>query len=345
MESVNVRKEAIDIHLKDVLDIELLQKFQDNFAESMDIASVTVDREGMPVTKPSSYTSFCIDYTHSTRTGDDRCAQSHKEGGEQAARTGRPYIYKCHAGLIDFAAPIIVDGIQIGTILGGQILTSKPEEESFRVTANEIGVNEEEYVTAVNKVKITKEKNINSAAEVLFIVANSLSQIGYQKYKLKNMSRNLVDGFTQISATMQELASSATTIMVNQETLNKEIMNVKDISGQINAILDAIKRIADQTKLLGLNASIEAARAGSTGSGFGVVASEIRKLSQDSKETTIEIAKLTEEIQGSVKRTLELSQSTMMNTEQESAAVEETSASIEVLLALTNEMNTMANEN
>lgn len=136
MESVNVRKEAIDIYLKDVLDIELLQKFQDNFAESMDIASVTVDREGMPVTKPSSYTSFCIDYTHSTRTGDDRCAQSHKEGGEQAARTGRPYIYKCHAGLIDFAAPIIVDGIQIGTILGGQILTSKPEEESFRVTGS-----------------------------------------------------------------------------------------------------------------------------------------------------------------------------------------------------------------
>ncbi|PRR81424.1 putative histidine kinase sensor domain protein [Clostridium vincentii] len=94
-----------NIQLKDVLDLDLLQRFQDNFAESMDIASVTVDINGTPVTKPSSYTSFCQDFTHSTTTGDNRCAQSHKKGGEEAARTGKPYVYTCHAGLIDFAAP------------------------------------------------------------------------------------------------------------------------------------------------------------------------------------------------------------------------------------------------
>ena len=75
------------IQLKDVLDLNLLQKFQDNFAESMDVASVTVDMDGVPITKPSSYTSFCMDYTHSTQIGDDRCAASHKKGGEQAAKT------------------------------------------------------------------------------------------------------------------------------------------------------------------------------------------------------------------------------------------------------------------
>jgi ligand-binding sensor protein len=55
----------------------------------------------------------------------DRCAVSYKKGGEEAARTGKPYIYKCHAGLIDFAAPIMINGVQIGTILGGQILTEQ----------------------------------------------------------------------------------------------------------------------------------------------------------------------------------------------------------------------------
>lgn len=344
MKNVETIKKSTDIQLQDVLDIDLLQRFQDNFAISMDIASVTVDMNGAPVTKPSSYTSFCIDYTHTTRIGDERCAESHKRGGDEAARTGRPYIYKCHAGLIDFAAPIMVDGIQIGTILGGQILTAKPEEDGFRVTAKEIGVNEDQYIEAVNKVKIMTEKNITAAAEVLFIVANSLSQIGYQKFKLKNMSNNLVESFSQISATMQELAASSITVMGNQETLNKEIIQVKQLSGQINSILDAIKDIADQTKLLGLNASIEAARAGTTGNGFGVVATEIRKLSQDSKETAIEIAKLTDMIQESVKKTLEISQSTMENTEQQSAAVEETTASVVELLELTNELNTMANE-
>lgn len=333
-----------NIQLKDILDIELLQRFQDNFAESMDLASVTVDMQGNPVTNPSSYTSFCMNYTHSTKIGDDRCAQSHKRGGEEAAKLGKPYIYTCHAGLIDFAAPIIVDGTQIGTILGGQILTSKPKEENFKKTAREIGVNEEEYIKAANDVKISTEKNIKAAAEVLFIVANSLSKVGYQQLKLKTASEDLVESFSQISATMEELASSSVTITNNQETLNKEIVNVKNISEHINEILGSIKSIADQTKMLGLNAAIEAARAGDAGRGFGVVATEIRKLSESSKETAMQIVKLTADIQASVKTTLEASESTMTNTEQQSAAIEETSASVEELMALTNELNEMANQ-
>lgn len=333
-----------EIELKDVLDIDLLQKFQDNFAESMNIASVTVDMDGTPITKPSSYTSFCIDYTHSTKVGDDRCAASHKKGGEEAAKTGRPYIYTCHAGLIDFAAPIMVDGIQIATILGGQILTSKPEEEKFKRTAREIGVNEEGYFEAANKVTILEEKKVEAAAEVLFIIANALSQIGYQKHKIKAMSGDLVENFTQISATMEELAASSITINENQETLNKEIVNVKNISEQINVILNAIKNIADQTKMLGLNAAIEAARAGEAGRGFTVVASEIRSLSQNSKETAMQIVKLTTEIQESVKKTLQISDSTMDNTEQQSAAIQQTTASVEEIVALTHELDAMAHE-
>lgn len=332
-----------NIKLTDVLDIGVLQKFQDNFAESMDIASVTVDIHGEPVTRPSSYTRFCNEYTHSTSVGDNRCAESHKKGGEEAARTGRPYIYKCHAGLIDFAAPIMVNGVLIGTILGGQILYNEPEDESFRRTAREIGVNEDGYVDAVHKVKVTTEKNIKAAAEVLFIVANSLSQIGYQQMTLKTMANDLTDNFSQISATMEELSSSAVSVTDNQHDLNNEIVNVQKISVQINAILDSIKSIADETKMLGLNAAIEAARAGDAGRGFGVVATEIRALSQSSKETAAQIMNLTADIQASVQKTLEISNSTLASTEQQSAAIQETNASVEELLALTSELSRIAN--
>lgn len=179
------------LEIKDVININLLQVFQDNFAESMDIASITVDKNGNPVTKPSSYTNFCINLVHSTVLGDSRCAESHRRGGEKAACLGRPYIYTCHAGLIDFAAPILVGDKQIGTILGGQILTNKPELSKYRQTAKEIGVDEDKLVEAVNKVKITEEKNIKAAAEVLFTIANALSKIGYEEIRLKNISESL----------------------------------------------------------------------------------------------------------------------------------------------------------
>ncbi|MCB2295741.1 PocR ligand-binding domain-containing protein [Clostridium algoriphilum] len=332
------------LEIKDVVDIKLLQTFQDNFATAMAIASVTVDKDGTPVTKSSSYTSFCMDFTHSTKVGDDRCAVSHKKGGEEAARIRKPYIYTCHAGLIDFAAPILVGDYLIGTILGGQVLTSHPEESKYRKTANEIGVNEEGYVDAVKKVSLSTEKNIAAAAEVLYIVANSLSQAGYEKLKLSVMSQTLADNFSQISATMEELSASSITVTNNQHNLSDEIVNVKNISIEINTILDSIKSIADQTKMLGLNAAIEAARAGDAGRGFGVVATEIRSLSQNSKETAVKILALTKKIQESVDKTIETSHATLETTEQQSAAIQEVTSNLMEVTTLSDELNSMANQ-
>jgi len=330
------------LEIKDVIDINLLQDFQDNFATSMNIASVTVDINGTAVTKPSSYTEACIKFTQSTKIGYDRCAASHKKCGEEAAKSGKPYTHICHAGLLDFAAPIMAGDYQIGTILGGQVLTSPPVEDRYRKTAKEIGVNENDYVDAVNKINITKEKNVAASSQVLSIVANSLSEAGYERLKLSNMSQALTENFSQISATMEELSASSITVTNNQHNLSEEIINVKNISIDINVILEAIKSIADATKILGLNAAIEAARAGEAGRGFGVVASEIRKLSQSSKETALEIMQLTNKIQKSVDNTIDTSHATLETTEQQSAAIEEVTASLMEVTILADELNLMA---
>ncbi|ODA42288.1 PocR ligand-binding domain-containing protein [Desulfosporosinus sp. BG] len=331
------------VKLKDVIDIDFLQRFQDDFAKGVGLASVTVDPDGTPITNPSSYTRFCMDYTHSTECGDKRCAESHRKGGEEAARTGKPVIYECHAGLIDFAAPIMLEGRQIGTILGGQVLTDVPNDKKYRKIANEIGVDEEGYVEAVQEVRKLSRESIEAAANVLFIVANNMSSTAYQQLKLKSVTTILDDGLGQISATMEQLAASASDISNNQANLNHEIKNVNAITGKIDEVMDFIKEIADETRLLGLNAAIEAARAGEAGLGFGVVAQEIRKLSADSKETVGKIKDLTTIIKDSVHKTVTMGNETTSTIEQQTAAIEQVTVSVMEIASLTEQLNDLTN--
>jgi ligand-binding sensor protein len=334
-----------NIKLTDVIDLNFLQRFQDDFATGVGLASVTVDIDGNPVTNPSRYTRFCQNYTHSTECGDKRCAESHRKGGEEAARLGRPVVYECHAGLIDFAAPILLEGRQIGTILGGQVLTDLPEEAKYRRIAREIGVDEEGYVEAVQEVRKLSKESIEAAANVLFIVANNMSKSAYQHRQLKAIADVLNDGISQISATMEELAASATTVSQNQNSLNQEIKNVNAVTGEINQVTTLIKDIADETRLLGLNAAIEAARAGEAGLGFGVVAQEIRKLSADSKQTVGTIQEFTKTIKESVEKTVHMGNETAMTVEQQAAAIEEVTASIQEIHSLTVQLTDLANHN
>lgn len=181
-----------ELKLLDLIDLEFLQKFQDAYANTMDLASITVDKEG-PITKPSNFTDFCTKYTRGTDLGAKRCNDCDLKWGQLAAEKGEPLVYTCHSGLIDFAVPIIVGGKHLASILCGQVLTGKPNEEHFRELARELGVDEDEYVKAVKKIKIIPRKKIEEAAKLLFLIANAISRIANKRAALmeKNAKERL----------------------------------------------------------------------------------------------------------------------------------------------------------
>jgi len=310
------------LEVADIIEINLLQDFLDNFALGMNCAAVSVDREGREITSPSYYRDFCSTFIHRTSIGDARCAACHNEMGMKSVRTGKPTIEKCHANLIDFACPIVVRGRHLGTVLGGQVLDSQPREEEMKKVARELNLNEDELWSVASTIDIIPMKNIQAAADVLHIIVNALAENGYNKLETEILSKELTNNFMEISKTIETLTLSAQDMTGSQQELSEKISEVSSVTKEISEILKSIGKIISQTKLLGLNASIEAARLGNDGRTFAVVAKEIHTLSESSNETVLQIDILNGQISEKIGHTIQDASSTLENSQQQTVAME-----------------------
>ena len=59
---------------------------------------------------------------------------------------------------MDFSVDIVVDGEKVGAIIGGQVLPEQPDEDKFRETAKELGIDPEAYIQALRQVPVSTEK-------------------------------------------------------------------------------------------------------------------------------------------------------------------------------------------
>jgi phage shock protein A len=164
------------------------------------------------------------------------------------------------------------------------------------------------------------------------------------EYNLIQLSENLETQLTEVTNIIQEVAKASETIHTNEQNLFNNIEEITDLANQINAISDIIRSVADSTKMLGLNASIEAARVGNFGKGFSVVANEINKLSEKSKNTVPIIKQLIDNIKNKVEESKEKSQTSVVTTQQQVAATEEITASLEEISRASVELALIASE-
>lgn len=181
------------IKLTDLIDVEVLQRVQDGFSKFTGMASLTTDENGIPVTEGSAFTDFCTNLVRKSELGVKRCEECDKMGALEASKTGCASTYFCHAGLVDYSAPIMVEGHVIGSFIGGQVRTEEVEEEKFRKKAIELGIDPEHYIEAAKKTPILDRDTVDRTAEFLAEIAKVLSEMAYQNYlalqKSKRMER------------------------------------------------------------------------------------------------------------------------------------------------------------
>jgi methyl-accepting chemotaxis protein len=164
-------------------------------------------------------------------------------------------------------------------------------------SATETAASISETTTTVEEVKQTSKHTTEKANQVSETVKNTdiISQEGEKSIA------ETINGMTKINEQMQIIAET--------------IIKLSEQSRTIGEIVASVSDIAEQSNLLAVNASIEAAKAGEQGKGFSVVAMEIKNLAEQSKQATKQVKNILDEIQNSINNAV-------LSTEQGSKVVE-----------------------
>jgi uncharacterized phage infection (PIP) family protein YhgE len=151
--------------------------------------------------------------------------------------------------------------------------------------------------------------------------------------KLNEIVNQFSSAFQQVNSSVQDISAGAENLaIVGQGLTQSAHLTINDVK-RTDQIIAMIQQIADQTKLLGLNAAIESARAGEHGRGFSVVAEEIRRLSEQSNKSAKQVKEILSNISESINTIDKQTQETSAVSEQQSSSTQEIAATMQELSA------------
>ncbi len=248
-----------DIYLTDLIDIETLQELQDAFSDFTGMAAITTDKNGIPVTNYSNFSEFCLKYTRQSELGNKRCVECNKTAAEEVLFKGSPCSYHCHAGLVYYAAPIMANGKIVGSFIGGQVLTEKPDLDNVRSVAKELNIPEEEYIEAIDKVHIKSIEDVKKSSKFLYMIANLLSHMAYSRYSMYQ-SKNEVEKTSHMKSDFlanmsHEIRTPMNAVLGMAEMALREDMSpaakdyVRQIKSSGKTLLAIINDILDFSKI------------------------------------------------------------------------------------------------
>jgi hypothetical protein len=149
---------------------------------------------------------------------------------------------------------------------------------------------------------------------------------GMSNQRLDTLRRGAIDltaVIEQLSATSDHIAHSSQEVAHEVQQLASDSEVVGQEVENIRSVLKFVQDISSHANILGLNAAIEAARAGENGRGFSIVAKEVRKLSEMSKQTVVDIQNKLEQIMKAIQNVNTSIQQIAANTEEHSASLQE----------------------
>lgn len=166
---------------EELVDIPALQNLLDDLSKATTIANAIIDPNGVILTA-SGWQDICTKFHRICKETEKLCIESDSYMNEHLHKG--PFIgYQCKNGLMDYACPIVVDGVHFATLFTGQILHAAPDERFFQDQAARYGFDEDEYLEALRSVPIIEMSRIEHIMAFLSGFANMLSEMGLRRLR------------------------------------------------------------------------------------------------------------------------------------------------------------------
>ncbi|NHN31666.1 methyl-accepting chemotaxis protein [Paenibacillus agricola] len=202
---------------------------------------------------------------------------------------------------------IVKMSVSLNSIVGG-IVSNIAQTSDQLVVASDRSATEAQQLLQIN-VQVneaanqlaegasTQRTSSEESARAMEEITTTIQRISEAAEAVSDASLKALESAEAGRSTMGRMNGQIGTISANTEEAVRRVSVLRNYSHEIAGALTAISEIANQTKLLALNASIEAARAGEHGAGFAVVAGEVRKLAEGATSSTQLIASLLHNVQ------------------------------------------------
>ena len=215
--------------------------------------------------------------------------------------------------------------------------------DNFETAVGEIVETVSSASTELEASAGTLTSTAERAQELTTMVAAASEEASTNVQSVASATEELSSSVNEISRQVQESARMATDAVDQARTTNDRVSELSKAASRIGDVVELINTIAEQTNLLALNATIEAARAGEAGRGFAVVASEVKALAEQTSKATGEIGQqisgiqaatqdsvnAIKEISGTIEKLSEISSTIAAAVEEQGAATQEISRNVQ----------------
>lgn len=193
--------------LQDLIDIERFQSLQDRLNEIYPFPSAIIDNDGNILTA-TAWQDVCARFHRENTESAAECIKSDRYILSHLHEANPAVSYQCPHGLVDNAAPIIIEGVHYGNFFTGQFFLEKPDMTYFREQARRYGFNETAYLEAVSKVPVWTRQQLNDYLLFIKELIDVISGSGLKNLKEMEIKKQIKESEGRLNTILDNVGAA-----------------------------------------------------------------------------------------------------------------------------------------